>query len=91
MAQSNGLGVAGLVLGIASIVLCWVPFLGLASGIVGLVCSVKQRKAFPNGIATGGLVTSIIGTVFSVLYTIFWIFFAALIANLGNLAKGIGA
>ena len=66
--EKNGLGIASLVLGISSITFWWVPFLGLASGIIGIVCSAKQRKSHSNGIATGGLVTSIIGVVISAIY-----------------------
>ncbi len=73
--ESNGHGIASLILGIVSIVFSWVPFLGLVSGIVGIVLSIKQRKISPNGIATGGLVTSIIGIVISAIYSIFWLFF----------------
>ena len=78
MAQndSNGFGIASLVLGIVSIFFCWVPILGIVSGILGIVFSIKQKKIHPNGIAISGLVTSIIGLVFSALYTLFWIFFA---------------
>ena len=71
--KSNNLGITSLVLGIVSIVLCWVPILGLVAGIIAIILSAKQKKIFPNGINTAGLVTGIIGTVFSALYTIFWI------------------
>ena len=73
-------GIAGLVLGIISIVFFWVPFLGLASGIIGIVCSnsKKPRKV----IATGGIVTSIIGTVLSAVYLLIWIFVGAFSGSL---------
>ena len=71
--KSNGLGVSSLILGIMSIVLGWVPILGLGAGIVGIVLSNKQKKIYPNGIATGGMVTSIIGVIFSGIYTLFLI------------------
>jgi hypothetical protein len=81
---SNGMGVASLVLGIASIVFCWVPILGLVAGIVGLILAIKQRKESPNGIATGGLVTSIIGLVLSVIYTIFWLVVGSALFAMGG-------
>lgn len=71
--NGNGLGISSLVLGIISIGVSWIPFLGLIPGIVGLVMAIKQRKIFPNNIATGGLVTSIIGIVFSVITLIMMI------------------
>lgn len=84
--KSNSLGIASLVLGIVSIVFCWVPLLGLASGIVGIVCASKQRKIYPNGITSGGLVTSIIGVIFSALYNLFWII---VVVVLGTTLSGL--
>lgn len=63
--QKNGNAVAGLVLGILSVVLIWLPIfslLSLPSGIVGLILSVKGRKIeYQKGIGTAGMVLSIIG------------------------------
>jgi hypothetical protein len=77
------LAVTGMILGICSIVFCWVPFLGLAAGIVGLVLSLiakNKAKAANLGenwdgkaMATAGLICSIIGMAVSVIYLIFWI------------------
>ena len=75
--KSNSMGVASLVLGIVSLVLMWVPFIGLISGIIGLVLALKQKKIMPNGLATGGLVTSIIGMALSTIYLIFWLIWGA--------------
>ncbi len=80
--KSTGFGIASLVLGIVSIVFCWVPVVGLVSGILGIIFSVKQRKISQNGIAIAGLVTSIIGLVLSALYSIFWVFFGAIIGSM---------
>ena len=76
--KSTGVGVASLVLGIFSIVFCWFPFVGLGAGIVGLVCACRENPR--SGIATGGLVTSIIGMVFSALYLVFWILVGAVLS-----------
>ncbi len=86
--KSNGYGITSLVLGITSIVLCWIPFLGLVSGILGIIFHVQQKKIFPNGISTGGLVTSIIGTIFSAIYTLFWIFVLVAIGGPTNAMMG---
>jgi hypothetical protein len=80
--DSNGLGIAGLILGIGSIILSWVPFFGFVSGIIGLILSMKQRKIIPNGIATGGLVTSIIGIVLSVLCLIIFVIMVLIILKI---------
>jgi len=78
---SNGMGVTSLVLGICSIVFCWIPLLPVITGIIGTVLAIKQKRIFPNDIATGGLVTSIIGLVLSVLMLIFWVFWALIMAT----------
>ena len=69
--KTNGLAIASLVLGIVSILFCFmglaVPF-GLIIGIVGIVLGVKSKKAAPSGMATAGFVLSIIGTVICALF-----------------------
>lgn len=70
-----------LVLGIISIVFCWLGFatwvvgsvIALVLGIVGAVMAVKAKKLMPpqqSGMATAGLVCSIIGIVLSAIFTI---------------------
>ena len=67
----KGMSVAGLVLGIVSIVLAWFYMINIAAlvcGIVGIILAVKGKKAAvaagaPTGLGTAGLVLSIIGTV----------------------------
>ena len=65
--QKNPLAIAGLVLGIASVVFAFLyVWVGLVAGIVGIVLSVKGRKVpAKKGMATAGLVLSIIGTSLS--------------------------
>ena len=71
----KGLAAAGLVMGIVAIVLFWLPVwntLSLVCGIVGIACSVAGKKqavaaGVPTGLATAGLVLSIIGTVFGAI------------------------
>lgn len=77
--------VAGLVLGIVSILLGWTMVIGLACGIVGLILSVKGRARSPDGahkgIGTAGIVTSIIGIIWGVASTV--LLLAAFIAGRG--------
>ena len=54
-------------LGIISIV-CWIltatSFIGLVTGIIGLICSSSAKKAgFKGGIQTAGFVCSLIGVI----------------------------
>lgn len=70
-----------LVCGIISIVFCWLGLctwvvgsvIALVLGIVGAVMAVKAKKLMPPaqaGMATAGLVCSIVGIVLSVIFTI---------------------
>lgn len=80
--KSNGYGVTSLVLGIISIILCWIPIFGLVSGILGIIFATKQKNIFPTGMATSGLVTSIIGTIFSAIYNFIWLILGVAISSL---------
>ncbi len=84
--ESNGYGVASMVLGIISILFFYIPFLGLICGILGIIFYNQQKKAFTDGITTAGLITSIIGLILSIIAILFWIIFATiLMAILGAL------
>ena len=66
------MAVASLVLGIVSIVFALivpVAWIGIIAGVIGIVLGVVAKKQEPSGMATGGIVTSIIGTALAaVLY-----------------------
>jgi hypothetical protein len=79
----KGSAIASLVLGIVSIV-CWFlgmgAFVGLITGIIGVICASCSKKAgYTGGIQTGGLVCSIIGLVVSAVV------FATCVACVGAL------
>jgi len=70
---SNGMAIAALVLGIVSIVICWLCGLGVVAGVLAVVFGIlglKRAKALPGrpsaGLATAGIVTGAIGAVLSV-------------------------
>ena len=75
--QNNGktLSIVSLILGIASIVLAWFYMINIAalvSGIVGIILAAKGKKGLqasgePTGMATAGLVLSIIGLVLPII------------------------
>lgn len=66
----NGYSIAALALGISSLITGFlfavVPILGLIFSIVGL-CKATNTKS-GRGLAIGGLVTSVIGLIFWILY-----------------------
>ena len=41
---SNGVAVGGLVFGIMSLVLCWIPILPVILGIIGLILAIVWTK-----------------------------------------------
>lgn len=71
--MSEGFGTASLVLGIMSLLIFWFPFVGLALAIIGIVLAVKQKKIKLCGMATGGLVLSIIGVCLAGLFNFFFL------------------
>ena len=73
-AGKNGFAIAGLVLGIVTMVFCWVPILvwvlgaaGLALSIVGLV---KSNNKGGKGKAITGLILSAVGAVSGIFVTV---------------------
>ena len=67
-AAATSCGTASVVLGILSIVFFFFYGFGVLIGIAGIICAAKQLKHKPTGAATAGLVTSIIGTLISLLF-----------------------
>lgn len=64
--RDNGPGIASLVLGILSIIFCWLPLGGLVMAIVGLIlANMGMKRLEGRGLAIAGLVLSIIGVAFS--------------------------
>jgi len=67
--EGKGAAIASLVLGIIALVSFWYPIVNIASlilSIVGLVLAISARKkGFVGGMATAGLVLSIIALVLS--------------------------
>lgn len=74
--QDNGLAVAGMILGIASIPMsCCLGIYGLVIGIIGLILSIVSRKRTKGGIGVAGIVCSVIGIVIGLLMILLSVFF----------------
>lgn len=71
--QSNGFGVASLVLGICSIAICCCYGFGLIPAIIGLILGIVQNKKYSNGIAISGIVLCIIGILLNAVWLIYMI------------------
>ncbi len=76
-AETPGLSIASLVMGIASIVLSCCCGSGIIFGIAGIIMAVVGNKKAKTGIGTAGLVCSIVGTVFSCFGLIYYVIYGA--------------
>lgn len=77
--EDNGNAIVAMVLGIISVVLCWVPIIGLALGIVSLVLAVKGLKKSRiinkgKGFSITGISCGSVGIALNLFYTLMWIF-----------------
>lgn len=71
---TNGLQIAGLVLGILAIVSCWCyGIFGIIFGVAGLICSIMGNKKGKTGVGTAGLVCSVVGLILGVIALIYFI------------------
>lgn len=71
--ETPGLAIAGLVMGIISIVLVCCCGVGIIFGIAGLIMSIVANKNKKSGIGTAALVCSIIGLALNGLSLIYYI------------------
>lgn len=72
--EGNGMGIASLVLGILSILLGWIPIIGLVSWILaplGLIFGFIALGKTNKGLAIGGLITSGIGLLICIAWVTF--------------------
>lgn len=84
------MAVAGLVLGIISVICIFIPVIGLIGpifGIIGIILSAVASKKAKNmgmkdGLATAGLVLSIVGTLLSALVQFGCLVFLAAMSEL---------
>jgi hypothetical protein len=80
--QSNGTGTAGFVLALIAIFLGWIPVLGWILWILGLIFSCVGMSKQPKGLATAGLVLSLIDLI------LLLVVFGAIGALLGGFLGG---
>lgn len=73
--NSNGFGIASLILGICSIAICCCYGVGVVPAIIGLILGILQNKKNANGIATAGIILGIIGILLNAVYLIYMVVF----------------
>lgn len=67
---NNNKATASLVLGIISLVCIFFGYstiVGIITGVIGLVLGIQAKKETPSGMATAGIVLSVIGLVLCAL------------------------
>jgi hypothetical protein len=78
-AGNDGMAVAALVIGILSLLVAWIPFIGVLGAVGGIVAAIlgfvargriKRTGRAGRGMATGGIVTGIIAVVLGILITV---------------------
>ncbi|MBP3476747.1 MAG: hypothetical protein J6K48_10600 [Lachnospiraceae bacterium] len=70
MPVKNNAGIVGFVIACFSILCCWIPIFDLVFSILGIVCSaigLGKTKQTGKGLATAGLVVSIIALLLSLI------------------------
>ena len=69
--RSNGIAVAGLVMGILTLALSALPGIPFLTGLLGMIFSIAgiaKKNARSKGAAVAGLILSVAGLAFSVIY-----------------------
>lgn len=94
--MSNGFGTASLVLGILGVVLFWFPVVGLVLAVLALVFAVLGRRkvsrhqASNGGMAIAGLVLGILGTIGSLIVTVYVLTHAKQISDYSDCIQSAG-
>ena len=73
--DNSGLAIASLVLGIAGLVLTWIPCCNLATFIIfplGIIFGILSLKSSKKSLAIWGIVLNSIGVVFDILLIFFF-------------------
>ncbi|MBX4212258.1 hypothetical protein KW787_02255 [Candidatus Pacearchaeota archaeon] len=65
--KDNSFGVAGVILGILSIIFVGSPFAGIAVGILAIIFSIKQKKHHANKWSKAAKILGIIGIILSII------------------------
>ena len=82
--QTNVLAIVGMILGIISILAGCCGWYSLFLGIPGIICSILARKQGKSGMATAGIVCSVIGIILGILMTVLAV---GLLAVLGSVPE----
>ena len=96
----KGMATASMIFGIFTLILCWWGFTGyvaLVLGIIGIITGVMSNKkmkmvGLPSiGMATAGLVMSIIGTIFGAIFAIACTLCSSAVCSIGTSIGSLGS
>jgi len=74
--QSNGLAVAGLVMGILAVVFCWLWVIAFVLGVLGIVfgavgmAKAKKIGGKNRGMALAGLILGVVGIILGIVFIV---------------------
>ena len=67
--KSSGMAIAGLIMGIFTLIFCWVPFVSWILGLLGLIFSIigiAKKNGGAKGAAITGLILTILGAILGI-------------------------
>ena len=83
----KGLAIASLILGICSLALSWIVWLGIILGVIAIILAIVSKSKAKYGMATAGIITGIIGLILSIACCLLC---AVCVSAVGNSAKEVG-
>ena len=69
--QTNGLGIAGFVVSLVALVLCWIPWVNGVLALTGVILSAIALRKKPKGLAIAGLIIGGLLIVVSIILIIY--------------------
>ena len=82
--NKKGFAIASLVVGIVGTVFCCAWYISIACAVVGLILGIMSNKASKTGMATAGIVLSVIALVLSIVCLFGLAAFIAFYVNSGG-------
>lgn len=73
--KNNGMAITSLVLGIMSCILCFSPMYSIITGLFGFILAIISlvQKRIGSGLATAGMITSVIGIILGGIFFILYL------------------
>ena len=69
--ESNGLGIASMVIGLVGVFISWIPFLGIPFAAIGLILGLVQKNWTTKGTAITGVALNSLWAFIQIMWLIF--------------------